>query len=348
MHRFEWRPPRREDDAEWAALLAAVEAVDGRGETYDLDDLADQWASAWSHPATDAVFAWLGPELVAFGWIRRQVADPTRSASAHHLDCWGGVRPDHRGQGLGRQLLRWQLDRARQIAADLTADVPTMPVTARLDVLDSMHDLRHLAEREGFAVTRTFLELVRPIDPGAGAPVPDAPVPEGLLLRPWSEALDEATRAAHADAFAGHWGSEPSTADEWRQWYTGHRSSRPDLSVVLVDPAVPHGSDGGPAAGREHVVAFALCAAYPQDWHAVPREVWLNAVGTRPAWRGRGAARAVVAAVLSAARSAAEPPGGFERAILGVDSGNATGAVALYRSMGFHDLRQVHTLTLVL
>ena len=34
-----WAPPRREDDPEWAELLAAMEAVDQRGETYELDDL---------------------------------------------------------------------------------------------------------------------------------------------------------------------------------------------------------------------------------------------------------------------------------------------------------------------
>ena len=71
-------------------------------------------------------------------------------------------------------------------------------------------------------------------------------------------------------------------------------------------------------------------------WGVVPREVWVNDVGTRPAWRGCGAARAVLTSALAAAAAAGD---GFERAILGVDRDNPTGAVRLYRSLGFDDVR---------
>ena len=54
---------------------------------------------------------------------------------------------------------------------------------------------------------------------------------------PWSEALDESTHLAHIEAFADHWGSEPRTEAEWKQWYTGHRGFREDLSVLAVDSA---------------------------------------------------------------------------------------------------------------
>ena len=51
MADLRWAPPRREDDPEWAALLAAIEAVDVRGETYELEDIDAEWRSVWSHPA---------------------------------------------------------------------------------------------------------------------------------------------------------------------------------------------------------------------------------------------------------------------------------------------------------
>src|SRR3546814_5921081 len=44
MGRLRWPAPRREDDADWAALLAAIEAADQRGEIYEVADLADEWA----------------------------------------------------------------------------------------------------------------------------------------------------------------------------------------------------------------------------------------------------------------------------------------------------------------
>lgn len=316
MEQLTWRPPRREDDPEWAALLAAIEEVDRRGETYLVDDLADEWGSVWSHPETDSVFGWDGAELVAFGWIKRQLG----GKDGHKLDLWGGVHPARRGEGIGRALLQRQLDRCTELAGQLE---PAPSTVARLEAGDAQAGLRRLAERFGFEEVRRFLELARPV---AGAE--PTPVPDGLTLIPWDLDHDEGSRAAHADSFADHWGSEPRTVEEWRQWYTGHRSFRPDLSFLLVEP------DG-------EVAAFALCAAYPQDWHAVPREVWINSVGTRRRWRGRGAARAVLTAALAAARAADD---GFERAILGVDSQNPTGAVGLYRSLGFDDVRSVATL----
>ncbi len=39
MAALRWVAPSRADDAEWLALLCAIEAVDQRGETYELDDL---------------------------------------------------------------------------------------------------------------------------------------------------------------------------------------------------------------------------------------------------------------------------------------------------------------------
>ncbi len=318
MPRLRWRPPARADGEAWADLLAAVEAGDERGETYELDDLADEWASVWSHPETDSIFVWDGRELVAFGWLKTQVG----ATKEHRIDCWGGVRPSHRGRGIGRELLAWQLRRAGEVASTLD---PALGTRVGLDAADHQHDLHALARRAGFAPVRRFLEVARattlPIVPAVG--------PAGLELRPWSDELDEAVRQAHADSFADHWGSEPRTGDEWRQWYTGHRAFRPDLSAVAVDVATGE------------VAAFVLSAAYPQDWHRLPVEAWINTVGTVRAWRGRGAARWVLSDVLARIASSGT---GFERAILGVDAENPTGALELYRSLGFADVRGVTAL----
>src|SRR3546814_8619319 len=126
-----------------------------------------------------------------------------------------------------------------------------------------------MADRAGFEPTRRFLDVVRP----TSLELAPAVAPEGLTLTQWSSDLDEAARAAHADSFRDHWGSEPRTEEEWRQWYTGHRHFRPDLSTLVVEPSTGE------------VVSFVLCAAYPQDWETTPVEAWIHSVGTRPAWR---------------------------------------------------------------
>ena len=86
-----------------------------------------------------------------------------------------------------------------------------------------------------------------------------------------------------------------------------------------------------------------LCAAYPQDWVTVPVEAWVNTVGTRRAWRGKGVAAWLMTDALQKIAAADD---GFERAILGVDEENPTGALRLYRRLGFTEaVRAVATLT---
>jgi mycothiol synthase len=100
--------------------------------------------------------------------------------------------------------------------------------------------------------------------------------------------------------------------------------------VLAVDPA------GGDVAG------LVLCAAYPQDWVTVPVEAWVTTVGTRRAWRGKGVASWLMTDAL---RKIASAEDGFERAILGVDQENPTGALRVYRRLGFvEDIRAVATL----
>lgn len=313
-----WSAPTRDDDPAWVELLAAIEAVDRRGESYVADDLADEWGSVWAKPETDATFVWDDDELVAFGWLRSMPGE----REAHRVWCWGGVRPDRRDEGIGRQLLAWQLERSIGVAERMDAALPTH---VQVEALDTMPGLARLAQRLGFEPVRRFLEVARPTEP----PVELTAVPGGVGLQPWDESIDDAVRLAHGEAFADHWGSEPRTPDEWRQWYTGHRSFRRDLSFVAVDEA------------SAEVAGYVLLAAYPQDWEEVGhREAWVTSIGTRRAWRGRGIARALLTTALAAAEAAAD---GFERTILGVDADNPTGALALYRSLGYEDVRAMTT-----
>ena len=319
MSELRWAPPERDHDPEWVELLAAIEAVDNRGETYELADLADEWSSVWSRPETDATFVWDGPLLVAFAWLK---AMPGKRES-HKVACWGGVRPSHRRRGLGAMVFEWSLVRATEIGAGFD---PGLPTKVETDAADHQRDLLAVAARAGFEPARVFLEVARP----TSLPVPDAPTPARLDLVTWSAELDEETRLAHSEAFADHWGSEPRSVEEWAQWYTGHRSFRPDLSVLAVDPA------------RGTVAAMVLIAAYPQDWGSVPIEAWINTVGTRPAYRGKGVARWLMT---ESHRRIAAAADGYERAILGVDAENPTGALGLYRSLGYEDVRAVTALT---
>ena len=72
------------------------------------------------------------------------------------------------------------------------------------------------------------------------------------------------------------------------------------------------------------------------EWEAdtkvtgIKEELYVGYLGTRRSHRGRGLARVALAKVLTEAAQA-----GYQRAGLGVDADNPTGALGLYESLGF-------------
>jgi ribosomal protein S18 acetylase RimI-like enzyme len=60
------------------------------------------------------------------------------------------------------------------------------------------------------------------------------------------------------------------------------------------------------------------------------RRGWCENISTHLDWRGRGIAKALIARSLAALRER-----GMTEAALGVDAENETGALGVYRSMGF-------------
>jgi ribosomal protein S18 acetylase RimI-like enzyme len=151
--------------------------------------------------------------------------------------------------------------------------------------------------------------------------------PAGLRVVAFDARYDEAVRLAHQEAFADHWGSSPPDPERWQHWFTGSRSFRPEVSLLALD--------------GEEVAAYLLTYFFAADAEATGvREAWVGQVGTRPAWRRRGLASLLLATALTDYREA-----GYQRAALGVDTENASGALGLYERLGFRvDHRSVNWL----
>ena len=109
------------------------------------------------------------------------------------------------------------------------------------------------------------------------------------------------------------------TSEEWVSLYGGPDSEvRQDLSFVAVD-------DAG------EIVAF--CMTEVDEEHNTEtgvKEVWLNRIGTVPAWQRKRIASALIVAALQASKAA-----GFERAGLDVDESSSTNATLVYERLGF-------------
>jgi len=301
-----------EPAARMAPIANAVYAATGMDDLTTVADL-ENWlghALAGFDPAQDVVLAEVDGELVGYAWV--DWVDTTDGLREFRVG--GYVHPDWQGRGIGRRLLTWQEERA---SAHPDAAASTRPL-----VLGSWSRERNarkirLLTGAGYEPARFFFDMRRPTLEEIEVP----PLPEGLETRPIGIDHDSQKRMWDADveAFEDHWGGFDTSDAAFEAWLT--RPDRdPDLWVVAWD--------GDEIAGA---VVNTIYAADNESFGR--RRGWLDSVFVRRPWRKRGLGAAIVARSLVRLKEA-----GMSEAMLGVDSDNPSGALALYERAGF----QVH------
>jgi len=294
---YTWRTLELADTERWAAFTKIVSDADDTDETYSADDLAEEL----SDPADDPKQSTVAVEdehgtLIAVG---QAMMPMLRTDGTVRADFAGFVHPEHRGRGIGAELVKWLDRRAAERAAERH---PGAPVLRRTQIGAGVDDARALLEANGYHVARYFHVLARGLDDVAAA--------EDPRVHPYDMARDAEVLAAHREAFSTHWGFAPPSDEQWRTWLTGSRTFRPAASVLGLGP------DGS-------VQGYVLGYQYQ------PGELLIGQLGVLPAARGQGLARAMLHRVLALAAP------DFEVAKLDVDSENADGAGRLYDSAGF-------------
>jgi ribosomal protein S18 acetylase RimI-like enzyme len=222
-------------------------------------------------------------------------------AGGYRIFAGGGVDPAHRGQGLGRELFEWQLDRAAEIHAAAGA-----PDGWLLDSSADVRDTGRLAlyTRYGLVPERWWFHME--MNPADARP---AALPDGVTAAPFQDSDAEAVYHANEESFVGHYGFEPHTFAEWTD--------------LMIEPALRRDCSLVARKGDE-VVGFVM------TYRSAGDALWIAVVGTRARWRRRGIAGALVADSLIRAATAGTPT-----AYLDVDSDNADGAGQVYERIGF-------------
>lgn len=125
-------------------------AVDHPQYRLTLEDIQEHFDHSWVQPQLDSLLAQdADGRVVAWGFA---TVVPGQETLVRCLQ-FGGVRPSHRGRGLGGALLSWQEARGLQLLAQSEATVPGVMVAWADDANPSFV---RLAERHGFAVARHF------------------------------------------------------------------------------------------------------------------------------------------------------------------------------------------------
>lgn len=225
----------------------------------------------------------------------------------HQFD--GFVHPDVRGRGIGTALVRWVEHRAREAAAEWPGPEPhELGTWVDSNIVDGLV----LLESEGYRRVRYGFMMIRQLSD----PIPDAPLPAGLEIRPVIEADHRRIWDADSEAFLDHWDAPERTEEQFTGWF-----SMPNLDTSLWRVAW----DGGEVAGSVWTLVWP-----DENANLGLSRGWLEHISVRRRWRKRGVATALVADTLRMLRDM-----GFEEGALGVDSENPTGALHLYESLGF-------------
>lgn len=287
------RPPTIDDAPAVASLIAACQQVDIGKAEMTTEELLQDWHGIDLSEEAIVVVDETGRIVGSADILNRSYVS---------VAVYGYVHPEYRGRGVGRFLVEW----GERWACDR---IPLAPPEARVSVrhyvLASHASARALVEGAGYPPVRGVyvmeIDLEHP---------PEPRWPEGITVRSFVPGQDERrTFETHEDAFRDHWGRPPGTFERFLSM-----TRQPDFDPTLWFLAEEHGE----------IVGVTLAKS-------VAGRGWVEGVGVRRPWRGRGLALAMLQHAFAAFYAR-----GVRNVGLSVDAESLTGAPRVYHRAGMH------------
>ncbi|GIH28369.1 hypothetical protein Aph01nite_66790 [Acrocarpospora phusangensis] len=297
MENLHVRPCRIEDAAAVADLINVVLEAGGAHGGHVAAEVED----ALNNEVKDLV-ADTRVVIDAEGRLVAVALVPHPPEGGDRIELIGGVHPDRRGSGIGRELLTWQFDRA---AAHHAKVAPDMEWSAQVAVGADDTSAIRLFDRFGLTVGRYFLQMTAP----TASPQVVTPA-DGVRIAPYHHDQEREVHAVHMAAFRELWGHQERGFEPWAALTVRSEAFLPELSRL--------------AFSDNTIIGYVLTYA------SLPGKLYIGQVGTSGSWRRRGIASALLSDILSAAHQA-----GYTHATLDTDADNPTGASGIYTKVGF-------------
>lgn len=295
-----WRPLTPEDAPALFQLERNCALADGNTNPPNLPDCERKLQGPAGSLATDSICAADADGRLIAGAI---VTFDLRLKHECRAFLEGNVHPDYRGRGLGSFILNWFESRSRRFLASVPDDRPRV---LRADWYDKAEEAGALCAQHGFYLASAGEEMRRDLD----EPIPDNAPSGEVSFTTWTAQNAPLFFQVYEEAFRERPGFPGWDEATWRHAFTGHDEFRADLSPLMMEGTDP--------------VAYAVGSI-----DSVTNEGWINQMGVRPAWRGRGMASALLSQAMR--RFKAE---GLRYAALDVNDNNP-GAARVYRCLGF-------------
>ncbi|MEG4506022.1 GNAT family N-acetyltransferase [Microcoleus sp. F6_B4] len=292
-----------------AHLINTCESVDRLDEGTSISELQQEFNAPSLDKARD-IRLWEDAEGKLIGFAQLSVSEPGEVIDGW---LWFRVHPGARGGDVEAGAIAWGEVRMREVSAMRGARVK-LRTYARAEDCDRIS----LLTSNGFKADRYFYRMARSLS----EPIPEPHFPEGFALRQFPGEQDAAAWVEMFNqSFIDHWNHHDLTVDKFKR-ELAKPDYRNDLDLIAV-------ADDGT------FVSFCYCEICVQECDRTGRnEGWIACLGTRRGFRKMGLGRAMLLAGLHRLKAA-----GVATAILGVDAENSSGALRLYESAGFHNIR---------
>lgn len=302
-------------ESDFPHILASIngsKAADGTERADTLEEVAHTYLHLVNcDPYRDMLFAEVDGEVVGYTrlWWNRNIDGDW---IGFHLAF---LLPDWRGKGIGTTFILHNEKRLREIAAEqgragaLPSEAPRY-----FDVFTGQNEVskEELLKKNGYNPARYAFDMVRPDLQS----IPEAPMPEGLEVRPVQPEHFPLIWDAMREAFRDHWNYIPPEEEDYHHW-AGNPINDPSLWKVAWD--------------GDQVVGMVLSFINQEENREYNRRRgYTEEISVRRPWRKRGLARSLIVQSLYALKER-----DMEEAALGVDAENLTGALRLYESVGF-------------
>ncbi|QRN83237.1 GNAT family N-acetyltransferase [Chloroflexota bacterium] len=304
----------KSDYPKMLTILEKASEADDDDFASTLEDLEHDYSHLTNcDPKEDMILAEVNGETVAYGRVSWHLIDKNKNRIYSQFIK---IIAEWRYMGIEQAMMGWNEKRLQIIAAEHPNDGKRFYQTYSLE---NKAELNAILKDMGYEPTRYFFEMNRPLDE-----IPEAVLPEGIVVRPAKESDYRKIWDASIEAFRDHWGfSQPEEEDYIS--YSTSRYFQPDLWQVAWD--------------GDEVVASVLNYIDEEYNKKFNKKCgWTEEISTRREWRRKGIASALIARSMKMLKDL-----GMTTVALGVDTENPSGALQLYEGLGYEKIRTMIT-----